>query len=87
MDGGSTEDAGGGPVAGLGGLERWWAYLLIAGICLVLCGSVLLNSTLLVAFFRRPGLRTISNRLVHLLLSVIHTCKLGKFSLYIRLHS
>lgn len=64
MDGGSTEDAGGGSFAGLGGLERWRAHSRIAAWCLVLCGSVLLNATLLVAFVRRPGLRTISNRFV-----------------------
>ncbi|XP_011497608.1 PREDICTED: uncharacterized protein LOC105361982 [Ceratosolen solmsi marchali] len=64
MDGGSTEDAGAGPFAGLGGLERWRTHSRIAAWCLVLCGSMLLNATLLVAFIRRPGLRTISNRFV-----------------------
>ncbi|XP_001602335.2 muscarinic acetylcholine receptor M5 [Nasonia vitripennis] len=64
MDGGSTEDAGGGSFAGLGSLEGWRAPSKIAIWCLVLCGSLLLNATLLVAFIRRPGLRTISNRFV-----------------------
>ncbi|XP_014216758.1 histamine H1 receptor [Copidosoma floridanum] len=62
MDGG--KNAGAKSFASLGGLEGWWAYRGVAGLGLVLFGSILLNATLLIAFIRRPGLRTISNRFV-----------------------
>lgn len=66
MDGGSTENEEGEArsLAFLGSLERWWTsgYMDTVLWSLVLCGSVLLNFVLMVAFIRRPGLRTISNR-------------------------
>lgn len=62
MDGAATEIVGGGPVADLGGLERWWNNPAIAVWSFVLFGCFLLNATLLLAFLVRPGLRTISTR-------------------------
>ncbi|XP_058799355.1 alpha-2B adrenergic receptor [Phymastichus coffea] len=64
MDGGSTENAGDGSSKDMGGVERWETDTAIAAWSLLLFGSVLLNATLLIAFMRRPGLRTISNRFV-----------------------
>ena len=63
MDGAAT-GIGGGSVADLGNLERWWNNPGIAAWSFVLFGCFLLNATLLLAFLVRPGLRTISNRLV-----------------------
>lgn len=65
MDGAATDIIGGGPVADLGSLERWWNDPAIAAWSLVFFGCFLLNATLLLAFLVRPGLRTISNRLVN----------------------
>lgn len=63
MDGAAT-GIGRGPVADLGNLEKWWNNPGIAAWSFVLFGCFLLNATLLLAFLVRPGLRTISNRLV-----------------------
>ncbi|KYN42653.1 hypothetical protein ALC56_02988 [Trachymyrmex septentrionalis] len=60
MDGAAT-GIGGGSVADLGNLERWWNNPGIAAWSFVLFGCFLLNATLLLAFLVRPGLRTISN--------------------------
>ncbi|TGZ50777.1 Melanopsin-B [Temnothorax longispinosus] len=66
---------GGGPVADLGNLERWWNNPGIAAWSFVLFGCFLLNATLLLAFLVRPGLRTISNRFVmNLTVSNLLTC-------------
>ncbi|EZA60365.1 Glucose-dependent insulinotropic receptor [Ooceraea biroi] len=75
MDGAATGIIGGGPVASLGSLERWWNNPGIAIWIFVLFGSFLLNATLLLAFLIRPGLRTISNRFVmNLTASNLLTC-------------
>lgn len=63
MDGAAT-GIGGGSVADLGNLERWWYNPGIVAWSFVLFGCFLLNATLLLALLVRPGLRTISNRLV-----------------------
>ncbi|XP_014480048.1 PREDICTED: uncharacterized protein LOC106747219 [Dinoponera quadriceps] len=77
MDGAATGFVGGGPVADLGGLERWWNNPAIAVWSFVLFGCFLLNATLLLAFLVRPGLRTISNRFVmNLTVSNLLTCAL-----------
>ncbi|XP_011645963.1 uncharacterized protein LOC105432728 isoform X1 [Pogonomyrmex barbatus] len=74
MDGAAT-GIGGGPVADLGNLERWWYNPGIVAWSFVLFGSFLLNATLLLAFLVRPGLRTISNRFVmNLTVSNLLTC-------------
>ncbi|XP_024892342.1 uncharacterized protein LOC112467777 [Temnothorax curvispinosus] len=74
MDGAAT-GIGGGPVADLGNLERWWNNPGIAAWSFVLFGCFLLNATLLLAFLVRPGLRTISNRFVmNLTVSNLLTC-------------
>jgi len=64
MDGAATGIVGGGPVTDVAGLERWWNNPGIAVWTFVLFGCFLLNAILLLAFLIRPGLRTISNRLV-----------------------
>ncbi|XP_020294301.1 uncharacterized protein LOC109859954 [Pseudomyrmex gracilis] len=75
MDGAASGIIGGGPVADLGGLERWWNDPAIAAWSLVFFGCFLLNATLLLAFLVRPGLRTISNRFVmNLTVSNLLTC-------------
>jgi len=71
MDGAET-GIGGGPDADLGNLERWWYNPGIAAWSFVLFGCFLLNATLLLAFLVRPGLRTISNRLVDRLFRAGH---------------
>ncbi|KAG5345063.1 GP101 protein, partial [Acromyrmex charruanus] len=74
MDGAAT-GIGGGSVADLGNLERWWNNPGIAAWSFVLFGCFLLNATLLLAFLVRPGLRTISNRFVmNLTVSNLLTC-------------
>lgn len=65
MDGAATGIVEDGSVADLGDLERWWNNPGIAAWSIVLFGCFLLNATLLLAFLVRPGLRTISNRLVY----------------------
>ncbi|XP_023289298.1 uncharacterized protein LOC105696617 [Orussus abietinus] len=81
MDGGATEGSRGGPSESLGGLEDlenlegWWTTSGIVVWSGVLLGSFLLNTTLLLAFLKRPGLRTISNRFVmNLTVSNLLTC-------------
>ncbi|XP_011176280.1 uncharacterized protein LOC105208194 [Solenopsis invicta] len=74
MDGAAT-GIGGGSVADLGNLERWWHNPGIVAWSFVLFGCFLLNATLLLAFLVRPGLRTISNRFVmNLTVSNLLTC-------------
>ncbi|XP_046739391.1 uncharacterized protein LOC124407362 [Diprion similis] len=64
MDGGAPESSEGG---------GWWVTMVLWTI--VLFGSFLLNGTLLFAFLKRPGLRTISNRFVmNLIASNLLTC-------------
>ncbi|XP_046472109.1 uncharacterized protein [Neodiprion pinetum] len=64
MDGGAPESSEGG---------GWWITMVLWTI--VLFGSFLLNGTLLFAFLKRPGLRTISNRFVmNLIASNLLTC-------------
>ncbi|XP_043268420.1 uncharacterized protein [Venturia canescens] len=78
MDGGTTESTGDGRrgiVEGLGSLEGWWNASEIALWSFVLFGAFLLNATLLLAFLKRPGLRSISNRFVmNLTVSNLLTC-------------
>ncbi|KAK0160068.1 hypothetical protein PV328_007513 [Microctonus aethiopoides] len=64
MDGGATEIEEVESVEDLGHLEKWWNLPGIVLWSLILFGSFLLNATLLLAFLKRPGLRTISNRFV-----------------------
>lgn len=70
MDGGSTEKINRNSMEDLGCLENLnnpSNSLIIGAIIwsLLLLISVLLNATLLLAFVKRPGLRTISNRFVN----------------------
>ncbi|XP_043481282.1 uncharacterized protein LOC122510581 [Leptopilina heterotoma] len=76
MDGGSTEKLGG-IGRNLENLEGWRTNSRIAIWSFVLFGSLILNATLLLAFVKRPGLRTISNRFVmNLTASNLLTCVL-----------
>lgn len=76
MDGGLTEKLGG-ISQNLEDLEGWRTNSRIAIWSLVLFGSLILNATLLLAFVKRPGLRTISNRFVmNLTASNLLTCVL-----------
>lgn len=62
MDGDATDSANNESDKNLGDLERWWSALGIAIWCFVIIGTIALNVILLLAFLKRPGLRTISNR-------------------------
>ncbi|XP_063989109.1 dopamine D2-like receptor [Diachasmimorpha longicaudata] len=70
MDGGATRQTGDSK-----GLEDWHNTSGIALWSVILLGALILNSTLLLAFLKRPGLRTISNRFVmNLIVSNLLTC-------------
>lgn len=60
MDGGGSSSG-----TDLGRLEKWWSTPGIILWSVVFFGGFLLNATLLLAFLKRPGLRTISNRFVY----------------------
>ncbi|XP_051176503.1 uncharacterized protein LOC127291416 [Leptopilina boulardi] len=76
MDGGSTEKLGG-IGQNLEDSVGWRTNSRIAIWSFVLFGSLILNATLLLAFVKRPGLRTISNRFVmNLTASNLLTCVL-----------
>lgn len=62
MDGGSTEIAGGESDLVLEGFPGWTVTSDLVIWSLVLLGAFVLNATLLFAFIKRSGLRTISNR-------------------------
>ncbi|XP_011298720.1 uncharacterized protein [Fopius arisanus] len=76
MDGGKTVYIGGRKkIEDLERLEDWQSTSGIALWSLILLGGLILNSTLLLAFLKRPGLRTISNRFVmNLTISNVITC-------------